>query len=62
MDLIILAVLAPVFNEITTILLNAIPDTQVVEELLVRLIFPVLIFSLIFGILEYKNPLQYVQV
>lgn len=58
MDLIIMAALAPLFNSIITLLTGAISATDTVSQILARLIIPILIFSMIFGILEYKDPLQ----
>ncbi len=57
-DIIILAALAPIFSNITDLLINLLPATDTVSQLLARLIIPILIFSMIFGILEYKDPLR----
>jgi hypothetical protein len=57
MDLIILAALAPLFSSITNLLLTSLPS-DVVSQLLARLIMPILVFSMIFGILEYKDPMR----
>lgn len=57
MDLLILAALAPLFSQITNLLITAL-GSDVVSQLLARLIMPVLVFSMIFGVLSYKDPLR----
>lgn len=58
LDLIILAALAPLFDVVLNLVYVALPADDTVSQLLAHLIFPALIFSIIFGILEYKDPLR----
>lgn len=55
LDLIVLAVLAPVFSGITDILIAAL-GTDTVSILLARMIMPILVFGIIFSALNYINP------
>jgi uncharacterized BrkB/YihY/UPF0761 family membrane protein len=55
LDLMVLAVLAPLFNTIETLLISEL-GSDTVSILLVRLIVPVLTFGVIFSALWYINP------
>ena len=57
-DIIITAALAPLIDTVLNFLYASIPAGDAVSLMLAHLIFPALMFSIIFGILEYKDPLQ----
>jgi uncharacterized BrkB/YihY/UPF0761 family membrane protein len=55
LDLIVLAVLAPVFNAAVDILIAAL-GTDTVSIFLARMLMPVLVFGIIFSALYYISP------
>jgi len=61
MDIIITAALAPLLDSVLNLLYTALGTDQV-SIMIAHLIMPALIFSMIFGILSYKDPLRQQQV
>jgi uncharacterized BrkB/YihY/UPF0761 family membrane protein len=55
LDILVLAVLAPLFDTVTGLLVTAL-GTDTVSIMLARLIVPVLMFGIIFSALYYISP------
>jgi len=55
--LIVFAALAPIYNEVVTIVLGGTSDT--VSQFLVQLVFPVLIAMLIFALVDNSPSADY---
>lgn len=58
LNLVVLAALAPLINSANDMILAALDEDDAVSALGVRLILPVLIFSLILGTMAYADPLR----
>lgn len=57
-DMIVLAVLLPLFTSITNLMIAGLNPSDTVSILLAQMIIPFLFFALIFSILFYVNPLR----
>jgi hypothetical protein len=60
-DMVVLAVLLPLYTSIVNLMIAGIDPSDTVSILLAQMLIPFLFFGLIFGILFYVNPMRSTQ-